>query len=168
MKPSLCNEGHFNAQEQLSLQVFEKDTEFAATSEVRPALHKCGTWRRKRAELVFDSFGSFWGLFAFTFRDKLCPYPIMDEKLPALQSVPLSLSWRRIGVGNGNGDGDRWWDSQSLAPSPCASGDGPRSSHLFPRPPPLPGAGGEVRQEGTTSLARPWRHLPSSLDLCPS
>lgn len=46
MKPSLWNEGHFNAQEQLSLQVFEKDTEFAAASEVRQALHKRGERER--------------------------------------------------------------------------------------------------------------------------
>lgn len=60
MKPSLCNEGHFNAQEQLFLQVFEKDTYFAATSEVRQALHKCGPWRPKRAVLCLTALALSW------------------------------------------------------------------------------------------------------------
>jgi len=34
MKPSLCDKGHLSAQEQLFLEVFEKDTYFAPTCEV--------------------------------------------------------------------------------------------------------------------------------------
>lgn len=63
MKPSFCNKECFNAQEQLFLQVFEKNTYFAATSEVRQALHKCGTWKPKRAVMWLTALALSWFYF---------------------------------------------------------------------------------------------------------